>query len=287
MYRRSGRGRLLLIAFLILSIVVITLDFRRNPGGPIERAKDITAAIVAPVQRGFSRVARPVGDFFSALGDLSDLRSQNERLEAELDALEQQVERSEGLVDENEELRRTLDLKATWLSMDTIAAEVISNTPSNYKWGIVIDKGRAEGVQTNMAVIAPEGLVGRVVRADTHTATVLLLIDPESGAAARVHERGVIGAITGNGSDRPLSLEFTGKDPHIVEGDLVVTSGYDGGIFPASIPIGTIEDIDIEGAALSPDVEVEPVVDFRDLRFVQVLLDTGKELASSRTKDGD
>ena len=70
MYRRTGRGRLLLVVFVGLCIVLITLDFRQGEGGPLERAKDISAAIVDPIQRGFSTVFEPVGDFFSSLADV-------------------------------------------------------------------------------------------------------------------------------------------------------------------------------------------------------------------------
>ena len=66
MFRRPGRGRLLLLVFLAMSVVLITLDFRQGEGGPLDTARDVVGSVVAPIQRGFTTVFRPIGDFFSS-----------------------------------------------------------------------------------------------------------------------------------------------------------------------------------------------------------------------------
>ena len=104
MYRRAGRGRLLLIAFLVASIVVITLDFRQGPNGALERVKDISSAVVAPLQRGFTAVTRPVGDFFSSVSELTQLRSENARLQEQLEEMESQITGAQSLQDDHERL---------------------------------------------------------------------------------------------------------------------------------------------------------------------------------------
>src|SRR3990170_4639064 len=111
MYRRSGRGRLLLLIFLALSILIITLDFRQNEGGPLERAKDISATVVAPIQRGLTTVFRPVGEFFASIGELGGLRSTNQRLEAELEAAESEIQNARALESDFVELKRLNDLE--------------------------------------------------------------------------------------------------------------------------------------------------------------------------------
>src|ERR687893_2895264 len=152
MYRRPGRGRVLLFACLALSIVLITLNFRGREGGVVRRAKDVAVAIVAPIQRGFSAVTQPVGDFFSSLGDLTDIRSRNRQLEDSLDRMQSQVEEAESTEQENIRLRALLDLGKSWATMDKVTASVFSNVPVNWKWAVFIDKGRAEGIRPNMAV---------------------------------------------------------------------------------------------------------------------------------------
>ena len=281
MYRRAGRGRMLLLVFVALSIVIITLDFRQNPGGPLKRARDFAAAVVAPVQRGLATVTRPVGDFFSSLGDLANLRSENERLRDDLVAAESADEQLDDADEEIGRLRELLGLQRSWRQMDTVNAQVIATPPSNYKWAVTIDKGRAAGLRPDMAVVAPQGLVGKVVGASSNTATVLLLIDPDGAAGARLEGEGSAGIVRGNGGAEYLSLDHIRTDTEIDVGDSVVTSGLDRGIFPAGIEIGSVAEVGGEEADVSAEIAVDPSVDFESLQEVMVLLDTGDRL---RTK---
>ncbi|HYI44468.1 MAG TPA: rod shape-determining protein MreC [Actinomycetota bacterium] len=278
MYRRAGRGRLLLFAFLALCIVVITLDFRQNADGPLERGKDIASAVVAPLQRGFTAVTRPVGNFFSSLGDLGRLRTENTELKASVEEMEGRLTEALSLTDENERLRNLLELEESWASMDRTSAEVIGYAPANYKWAVFIDKGRNDGVENDMSVVNSEGLVGKVIRVEAATSTVLLLIDPQAGARARTEDRGQVGVIHGNGEADRLLLERIDTDAQISVGQDVVTAGYDQGIFPPSIPIGEVMAVSTQGAALHQEVEVRPWVDFDSLDFVSVLLESGPRL---------
>jgi rod shape-determining protein MreC len=282
MYRRSGRGRLLLLIFLALCIVVITLDFRRNPGGPLRRAKDVAVAVVAPIQRGFTSVTRPVGDLFSSLADLADLRSENARLENEVKELRQQVQEMPALAEENEEFRGLFELEKSWRTMDVVTASVIAEVPSNYKWAVLIDKGRAHGIRSNMAVVYLDGLVGKVIRVTDDAATVLLLIDPDAAARARIAGEGDAGTVRGNGENELLSLEFVGTDANVSVGDEVVTSSYNQGVFPPGIPIGVVAGVGGEDAATEKEIEVEPSVDFSSQQFVTVLLETGDRVKKGK-----
>jgi rod shape-determining protein MreC len=269
---------LLLLAFLALSLVVITLDFRGSGDGPLERAKDISTTVVAPIQRGLTAVFRPVGDFFSSLGDLSRLRAENAELETALEEAEAQIERAQALQSENAELRETQELAESWTQMETVAAEVIATVPANYRWAVKIDKGSLDGIEEDMAVVAPEGLVGKVIRADTNSSIVLLLIDPQAGARGRVEDKGFTGNIRGNGADEPLSMRGVHPEANVSEGDEVVTSGFDDGIFPPSIPIGRVISASGESAALEQAIDVEPFVDFNALDFVRILLESGSRI---------
>ncbi len=274
MFRRSGRGGFLLLAFVALSILLITLDFQRDVG-VLDKAKDASTAIVAPIQRGLTATFRPIGDFFSSIGDLGRLRSENEELENEVERLEAEVEEADAIAEENKKLTEMLRLRESWAAVEKVSAQVIGRVPSNYKWAVFIDKGLADGVKPNMAVIAPRGLVGKIVRAEEHRSTVLLLIDPQGAAGARIKGARDIGVVEGNGGNEPLSLELISKDTKVAVGKEVVTSGYDGGVFPAAIPIGRVTRVAGDSARLDQEIEVEPFVRFTSLDYVQVLLQHG------------
>jgi rod shape-determining protein MreC len=278
MYRRAGRGRLMLLAFIALSIAVVTLDFRQNPGGPVKRAKDLAVTVVAPVQRGFTSITRPVGNLFAAVADLANLRSENDRLRRELEQAEADAGDLPLVEAENEEYRQLLDLEKSWRTMDSVTAPVISIGPANYNWSVVIGKGRADRVKPDMAVIDPRGLVGKVIRAGPHYSTVLLLVDPSGAASAKIEGQGDAGLVEGNGGGELLSLTSIDTTTPVALGDQVITLGRDGGIFPAGIEIGVVAEVGGSDAALDRRIGVEPAVDFNALQYVTVLLETGDKL---------
>lgn len=282
MYRRAGRGRLLLFVFIALSIAVVTLDFRQNRGGPLKRAKDLAVTVVAPIQRGFTTATRPVGNFFSSLADLANLRGENERLRRRLQQVESEADGLPVIEDENEELRGFLDLGKSWRTMDTVTATVISDGPSNWKWSIEISKGRRDGIRNDMAVINPQGLVGKIIRVGRDYATVLLLVDPAGAASARIPDQGDAGLVEGNGGGERLSLTSIDTTTPVAVGDEVVTLGRDRGIFPAGIEIGEIAEVAGSDAALERQIDVEPSVDFKSLGYVTVLLETGDRIRKGR-----
>ena len=270
----------MLFAFLGLSIVVITLDFRQDAGGPLDRAKDISSAIVTPIQRGLTAVVEPVGNFFSSLTELSSLRADNAELRNEVEEMEQRVNEADAILTENERLVGLQGLDESYPTMERLSARVIGRPPANYKWAITIDKGRDDGIRPDMAVIDPDGLVGKVIRADADASTVLLLIDPQAGAKARIDGEPLAGAIRGNGASEALSFVDVDTDAEVSVGDEVVTSGYDNGIYPPNIPIGTVSSVESQKAALEQDIDVDPYVDFTTLDFVQVIIESGERVPS-------
>ena len=280
MYRRNGRGRLLLLVFIALSILIITLDFRQGEGGPLERAKEISVAVVAPIQRGLMAVFRPVGNFFASIGELGQLRTDNAQLREQIESMEQDVREAEAQKDELVEAHELLGLDAPYTSGDVVNAQVIGLSPSNYRWARLIDKGFVDGIRKNMAVINADGLVGKVISVTKNNALVLLLIDPKAAAGARIEGRRDTGKIQGNGEDQGLSLELIGSNSEVFEADQVITSGQDN-VFPPGIPIGLVDQI--AGDVRRPDqqISVAPWVDFTALDYVQILLD-GRVRATAR-----
>jgi rod shape-determining protein MreC len=232
--------------------------------------------VVAPIQRGLTTVTRPVGNFFSAIGDLANLREENRDLRDENAQLRAEIEEARGLTDENAELLANLELEEPWFAKEKVAAQVIADAPGNYRWAVVIDKGTSDGLREDMAVVSPAGLVGKVIppmRPDV--ATIILMIDPNFGAVATTEEEGISGVVSGNGEGQPLALQRVEKGSPVDAGERIVTSNLNGGIFPRNIPIGFISKVGGDERASELDIEITPYVDFNDLNVVQILLGTG------------
>ena len=183
---------------------------------------------------------------------------------------------------ENESLRKLLGIRDRY-KLDTVAAQVIGVSPSNFERTVFIDRGSRAGVKKDMPVIAGDGLVGRVIRVGPSTSEILLLIDRTSAVASRVVPSGETGLLEGDGSEN-TKLELFNPDAKLGVGDRVVTSGYDRGLYPPGIPIGTVVSAPPAQSNLSRVVAIQPYVDFSSLDYVLLII--GQTATSSPSPSG-
>lgn len=273
MYRKSTKQRLMLAALLAATATVVTLDFRENSGGPIRRIQDFAVSIVAPLQDGMAKIARPVGDFLSTLAQAGSLKEENSELQAEIDRLEADQRRLPEIERELERLR-ALTQQTDWASGAKVGARVIGIGPSNHEWTLFLDRGAADGLKPDMAVVSSEGLVGKVTLVGRRYSTVLMVIDPQHSAGARLTATGETGVLSGVDGER-LRFELIDPQTPVQVGETIVTSGYDRGIFPPGIPIGRVASVSKTRDGLSQSAVVLPFVDFTRLDVVLILLESG------------
>ncbi|HEX2027472.1 MAG TPA: rod shape-determining protein MreC [Nitriliruptorales bacterium] len=275
MYDRR-RARVLLAVLTLVSLALITIDERAGEDGPLSRARDGVATIFAPVQDGLATVVRPVGGLFAGIRDVVRLRDENARLQAELERLRERRRSLDDVVRENESLKGLLEqreeLTAASEEHSFFAAEVVALAPSSFaEWTVTIDAGTRDGVQKDMTVIDGDGLVGRVVQSGPSHSRVLLAIDQNFAAAARIAESGEHGVLEG-GDTEPMAFELLNPEADVRVGDEVVTSTYGNATFPDGIPVGAVSKVDKPTPSLSRTVDVQPFVDFTQLDVVLVIL---------------
>ncbi len=143
--------------------------------------------------------------------------------------------------EENKRLRRLLDLKEQ-SSYEGLASSVIAREPSNWFQALLLDRGERSGVKKDSIVVTPEGLVGRVIKVNKNSSQVLLITDPGSEIGALVQRTRIQGVIQGR--KRDLILKYLPLEADVREGDLVLTSGLEGGLFPKGLAIGRIKKIE-------------------------------------------
>ena len=277
----------MLPAFIALCLLIITLDFRQSRLGPVERARDFATTMVNPLQRGFAVAVRPIDEFFSSIAELRDLRTRNSELQQRLERTVAQSGWSKTLVRENRRLHQSLKLQKSYPTMKVVTAQVLGSTPSNYRWAVQIDKGRSAGIRSDMVVVVPDGLVGKVVQATENSSTVLLLIDPGAAAGARIVRAGAAGLIVGGGASEDLSLNLIGNTSRVAVDDTVVTSSYNRGIFPPGIPIGSVVEVGADTRLLEKEISVAPAVNFTNLDFVDVLVESGPRGGRADIRSGE
>ena len=272
MYQRR-RARLVLILLIISALVLVTVDFRaddQDGDGPLDRVRGVVTTVFRPVQDGLITLVRPLGDAASSVTDVFALRSENERLRAQVESLSERHRSVDDLERENAELRDLLAI-GDRAQLETVAARTVALGPSYFEWTITVDVGTDDGVRRGMPVINGDGLVGRVFQTTPSASRVLLAIDPNFFAAARVVERGEVGNLNGRGGD-PMLFNPLEPEAQIEVGDELVTSSYDGGAFPGGIPIGLVADVGDTSTRLTQEVQIRPFVNFTRLDHVLVVV---------------
>jgi rod shape-determining protein MreC len=169
----------------------------------------------------------------------------------------------------NDRLRHVLDFKET-SPLKLLSAEVVSVDPSPYYKTVFVDKGEEDGVQRDLAVIRPGGLVGKIFKTSPSSSMVMLLLDQNFALDVLVQRTRARAVVEGLGTSRCALKCLLSSDP-VLEGDLVVTSGLEG-VFPKGILIGEIASISESTGAIFQDIVVEPMVEFEKLEEVLIIL---------------
>jgi rod shape-determining protein MreC len=259
---------LLLVSIIFLvALIGFSLKDRDNLTWSEQFIKDTTGFVQFVVHKP----AQLVAGFFESMNDLKNTYKENKVLKERLEeyvTLEAQVQE---LKKDNEELRALLDKKESLSDFDPIQATVIGRNPDRWQEIIIINKGEQHGVKKNMAVITPEGLVGKVQQASKFTSTVQLLsaLDQKNRISAFVQgEENVFGLIEGYDEQRKaLLLKRIPFDAKIKEKQKVLTSGL-GDVFPKGLVVGEIIEVEPDEYGLTQMAYVKPYANLYDIEDV-------------------
>lgn len=265
---------------MLASLVLISLSFRSEGGGPLGGAQSAAATALRPFAIGFERIAQPFRDAYDWADSLLTARSDAESLRSEVQDLRQRAIQSEFALQENASLRsllRYLDSPRFPDDFDPRAAEVIGRPDNAFTQAIVIAAGSTHGVRVNDPVVTGDGLVGLVTRVSSDTARVQLLTDQQAAVSAldlRTTATGIV--LHARGTRETLVLDRVRKDDLVRVGDEVVTAGWSAGalssLYPKGIPIGKVTSVGQTDTDSFQQVQVEPYVDFGSLDAVLVLV---------------
>ncbi|MEO5896788.1 MAG: rod shape-determining protein MreC [Vicinamibacterales bacterium] len=264
---RKRTGVVFVLAILA-QVILVSVQVQTRSG--VSAIEAVSFGAFSRVQLATSSFVRGVRDVWTNYGALRGARDENGALKHQLAELEIRLQEQRGLAGRAEKLQELLDLKQT-THLPTLAAEVIAGSPNPGVMQITIGKGSADGVQADMAVIAPRGLVGRVVgEPAAHAARVQLIIDRNAAAGVLSERTRSGGLIIGVDTQPPLAMDLVSNLTDIKEGDVILTSGVDG-IYPKGYAVGVVEKSE-RGSGLHRVITVRPAVDFSSLEEVLVVL---------------
>ena len=270
--------RVLLIGLIVASVVMMTVYGREGETGPLHTLQSAVSGAVSPlrivggsIESATSTVGDTVDNITADQSTLSGLREYNEQLV-------QQYSQMEEYKQEAQRLQKLLDLKDAY-QIEGTGARVIGRSSEAWSQTVIINKGSDDGVSTGQTVMGTSGVVGQIVSTSSHTATVRLLTDPQSGAAAMVQSSRAEGILRGSLVGL-LYLEDLDADAEVNVGDVIVTSGL-GGSYARGLIIGTVVKVDAQQGDTSRRAVVSPNDAISTLEDVLVVSSVGSDADDS------
>ena len=262
------RHRVLLTgaALLLFSAHMIWTGVRQDQRAG--RAVSPIMDLMRPVQVAAARLAEGASGITGDYMDLVGVQRENRRLEAQLASEQSEEARLNELEAENQHLSELLDLKQM-LDYKTVAANVIGADASGLSHTLVLEGGADDGFTPGMAVISPQGVVGRIITTSANASRVLLIDDHNSAFDAldqRTRVRGIISGVVDGG----VVMKYVDRSDDVKSGDTIVTSGLDG-IFPRGMLVGNVTGVEDQGSGLFFYITVDPAADFSRLEQVMII----------------
>jgi rod shape-determining protein MreC len=287
------RNLLVLLALLLAQIIGLAVQVHRTESGRntldpgdmsgVRLIRLWADAVVAPPEQLSHWAKLGAGSLWQNYLDLGSIREQNRELQKTIDRL--RLEQASLLEDakQGERLQALVDFQQKYI-YKTLAAQAIGSSGSDSSRVFYIDKGSAEGLDRDMAVLTAEGIVGKVREVFPHSAQVLAINDETSGAGVILETTRIRGILRGNASGR---LQIVGilKDDRIKPGEKVLTAGGDL-IFPRGLPVGVVEKVVPDPDRDSfIDVIVTPAAHLDRLDEVLVITSTEPRFSAEQQQD--
>ncbi|MDE3154053.1 MAG: rod shape-determining protein MreC [Acidobacteriota bacterium] len=255
----------LLAAIVVGHVILISTQVTSRTGVPV--LAEVTFGVFSQVQRGTAAVVDGAEQVWRNYAALRGVRSDNRMLREELATARVQLQEQRALAERSRTLEQLLGLRDR-SNLSMAAADVIAAGATPDFRTVTIDRGTLGGLHRDMAVIAPGGVVGRVVMSGLNASQVQLLIDRNAAAGALIERSRAQGVIMG-GDNGQLRMQYVAETADVKVGDEVVTSGIDG-IYPKGFVIGRVTRVE-HGVGGYRLIAVAPAVDFHSLEEVMVI----------------
>jgi rod shape-determining protein MreC len=264
----QGRYRtpLLIALVLLLLFSVLSLSLKRSPA--LNKVEGLVISLTAPGMEGLQYVGRSVKQLWLGYINLVGVRRQSAELQRQLEEYRQREVRFQEAQQALTRLEALLDLKRQ-VALPVIGARVIAYDPSLWSRSAIIDQGKVQGVKEGLPVLAPQGIVGRVVEVYPEYSKTMLIVDRQSAADAMIQRTRVRGILKGKGGNR-CSLEFVPKNADVQVGDLVLASGLVG-LYPKGLVFGKVTAANKKNPGVFQEIEVTSSADLSALEEVLVV----------------
>lgn len=268
----------LLAGMIVFQVLLLAFQIKREHD--VRLVRYWAVQLLTPAERAGTWSFSRVGNIWRGYIGLRDTRAENERLKTEVEQLRMRNRELESRAAEGQRLAVLMNFREAHPEAPMIAAQVIGASADPSSHILFINRGEHDRMRRNLAVITPDGVVGKIVEVFPSSAQVLLINDKESGVGALFAGTRTHGVVKG-GVDSTPRMEYVQNDERVQPGQMILTSGEDR-IFPKDLPIGTVE----SAAAGNPfqQIRVVPAARLDRLEEVLVLM-SQQQLTPSKTEE--
>ena len=248
---------------VIIAAILVLVPAILTAFGQVDIVRSGLKTAAKPFEWCGSKLASAVDGFVSVFTDYDELQKENEELRATIESMENEKTDNSLLRQENEWLKKFLELKNKNPEFELADADVISFEAGNYSSVLTLNKGTVHGIRKNMPVITPDGVVGYISETGLDWCKVTSIVESTSKVGVYTDRTGVIGTVEGSPEHRidgKCVMSYS-PDADIKVGDRVYTSGT-GAIYPDGLLIGKIISVEADEATRRLIAVVETAVDF-------------------------
>ncbi len=285
------RNPLILLAVVLAQMLGLAVQVRRPvighdghvDGHQTRLIRYWVVSLISPFERIFLFGGHGISHTWKSYVDLRHVREQNQQLQAELNRMRLEQASLAENARQDMRLQKLLGFQQQYVSK-TVAAHVIGTSGTDLSRVLYIDKGSKDGLRTDMPVITPDGVVGKVRDVFPHTAQVLEINDPTSGLGVILTKTRLRGILRGNTAGQTEIIDVL-PDERIQPGEQVITSGGDQ-VYPRGLTVGVVERT-VNDPERNPYVAIviHPAVNLSRLDEVLIVTETTTSMPADMQQD--
>ena len=260
---------------VIVAVFLVGIMAYAGANGRLTAApQELLSVVLTPIQKVTSAISGGVASVWEKYTSIDDVMDRNEQLEAENAELRQQMVDYDRIKAENDAYKALARIQDTNSEASYVSAFVIGRDPLDEFGGFTLDQGSTDGVAVNDAIISDRGyLLGVVVEVDATSCKVMTILHPSFNAAgviSRTRENGIITGSADYAADGQCLLTNLDRATEARKGDQVITTGL-GGVFPANLLVGTVQEVVPEQSGKSSSAVILPGADPRTVKHVFIV----------------
>ena len=260
---------------VIVAVFLVGIMAYAGANGRLTAApQELLSVVLTPLQKVTSALSGGAASVWEKYTSIDDVMDRNEQLEAENAELRQQMVDYDRIKAENDAYKALARIQDTNSEASYVSAFVIGRDPLDEFGGFTLDQGSTDGVAVNDAIISDRGyLLGVVVEVDATSCKVMTILHPSLNAAgviSRTRENGIITGSADYAADGQCVLTNLDRTTEARKGDQVITTGL-GGVFPANLLVGTVQEVVPEQSGKSSSAVILPGADPRTVKHVFIV----------------